>query len=79
MIQLSDLTKTFGDAMEMTSSDDGQLYGYMLDGSGIGGQMEDLEQPRAVPHLVKQGEGTVLSGERRSHHGRRLHDEWGYS
>ena len=34
---ISPFSETFGVAMELTSSDDGQLYGYMLDDSGTGG------------------------------------------
>jgi hypothetical protein len=40
-------SQTFGDAMEMTSSDDGQLYGYMLDASGMGGHVLRIDKHTA--------------------------------
>lgn len=40
-------SQTWGTSMELTSSDDGKLYGYMLDGSGSGGHLLEIDKHTA--------------------------------
>ena len=44
---INQFSQTFGNAMELTSSDDGKLYGYNLDASGFGGWILEIDKQTA--------------------------------
>ena len=49
---IGQFSESFGNAMEMTSSDDGQLYAYQLDGAGSGGHI--LRIDKATAEILEQ-------------------------
>jgi hypothetical protein len=44
---IAPFSQTFGNAMELTSSDDGKLYGYNIDASGFGGWVIQIDKETA--------------------------------